>query len=86
MNVLPGPERNQVKIWFQGATGSGKSLLSNFVREKLEELGIEVTDIPEWQGGFVDLSKQDGSDVITVKLDRAVSLQKLIMRRVREPA
>jgi hypothetical protein len=26
--TLPGPGRNEVKIWFQGATGSGKTLLA----------------------------------------------------------
>jgi thymidylate kinase len=87
--TLPGPNINEVKIWFQGATGSGKTLLSNFIQEALEAQGLKVQTycfggadwVPE-ENQIVDLTRQDITDVLTVKLDRGQDLAKLYMRRV----
>jgi hypothetical protein len=54
---------NEVKIWFQGATGSGKTLLSDLIREALEAGGLKVrtyvfgSGVP-MEDQFVDLTRQ----------------------------
>jgi hypothetical protein len=83
---------NEVKIWFQGATGSGKSLLSGLIRKVLEERGVKVrgyvfgSSRARVEDKIVDLRRQDISDVLTVELDRWEELEKLLDLREREIA
>jgi hypothetical protein len=74
--TLPGPDRNEVKIWFQGATGSGKTLLARLIAEALEAKGLTVRGYvfggKDWvpkENQWVDLTHQDVSDVLTVEMD-----------------
>lgn len=84
-NGLPRPKVNEVKIYFQGVTGSGKTLLSELIGGLLEEAGLKVQ--PYVFGGeysnvrmedqFVDLTRQYVTDVLTIQLDTD-DLHKLI--------
>jgi hypothetical protein len=68
---LPGPRRNEVKIWFQGETGSGKTLIAQIVHEALRAKGLKLR-CEEWRMGYamedqiVDLTHQNIDDVLTV--------------------
>ncbi len=70
----PGP--HQVKIWFQGETGSGKTLLADLIREALEARGLVVRgyrfgghDYVPPNKRMVDLTDQNIDDVLTVEVD-----------------
>jgi hypothetical protein len=83
--MLPGPGAREVKIWFQGMTGSGKSLLARAIQDALEARGLTVR--PYVIGGpdhvpmdrqFVDLTNQNIHDVLTVELHSGEELSKLM--------
>jgi hypothetical protein len=83
--MLPGPGSREVKIWFQGVTGSGKTLLARAVQDALAARGLTVR--PYVIGGedwvpidrqFVDLTQQNIHDVLTVELPNMEELAKLM--------
>jgi hypothetical protein len=84
--TLPGPDRNEVKIWFQGATGSGKTLLAELFMEALKAKGLKVRN--DWRGmgvrmedQWVDLTHQNVDDVLTIELKGWTELEKLLRKR-----
>lgn len=79
---LPRPAPNEVKIWFQGSTGSGKTLLAELIQETLRSRGLTVreyvfggTDYVRMEDQIVDLTNQNIHDVLTVEL---ASVEKLL--------
>ena len=78
------PKSREVKIWFQGMTGSGKSMLSEFIVHALEARGVKVRR-HDWtkdgfvrmEGQIVDLTHQNVDDLLTVELDNWNELEKL---------
>jgi thymidylate kinase len=84
--MLPGPKINEVKIWFQGSTGAGKTLLADLVREVLKAKGLTVRryvfgepDYVAPRERYVDLTDQSIDDVITVEID-VDGIHKLLKR------
>jgi thymidylate kinase len=84
--MLPRPKPNEVKIWFQGSTGSGKTLLADLIRAVLKARGLTVRDY-QWGSGvpmenqIVDLTQQNITDVLTVDLERVEDVHKLYFDR-----
>jgi hypothetical protein len=85
VKTLQQPKHNEVKIWFQGSTGSGKTLLSNLIKRMLKERGVKVrpyiSGSGEWVGPdnqWVDLTRQGIEDVLTIELDSWKELKKLL--------
>ena len=72
--TLTPPKSHEVKIWFQGMTGSGKSMLAAFITHALKAQGVKVRP-HDWQldghvskeEQIVDLTHQDISDVLTIE-------------------
>ena len=87
---LPKPESHEVRIWFQGLTGSGKSTISHFIKQALEAQGVKVEERILGAGDFgvamedqwVDLSHQNIDDILTVDLSSIEEIFKL--QRARE--
>jgi thymidylate kinase len=79
---LSEPGRGEVKIWFQGPTGSGKSMLAKLITHELEKRGVKVRN-RDWLSGvpmenqIVDLTHQNIDDVLTVELGSWEELEKL---------
>ena len=74
--ALPGPELEEVKIWFQGVTGSGKTLLQDLIYDALHERGLKVRRYEfgrrpyrRMEEQWVDLTRQNIDDVLTVEMD-----------------
>jgi hypothetical protein len=74
--ALPGPELEEVKIWFQGVTGSGKTLLQDLIYDALRERGLKVRRYEfgrrpyrRMEEQWVDLTGQNIDDVLTVEVD-----------------
>jgi pantothenate kinase-related protein Tda10 len=81
---LPGPDRNEVKIWFQGGTGSGKTVLARFIQDALEARGLKVRTYAfgsrDWvpqEAQVVDLTQQNIHDVLTVEFPGFPEWQRL---------
>lgn len=80
--MLQRPKPNEVMIWFQGSTGSGKTLLSDLIAAMLKARGVKVRGYQFGSGvpmedQIVDLTHQNITDVLTVDLERAEDLRKL---------
>jgi thymidylate kinase len=86
VKMLPRPKPNEVKIWFQGSTGSGKTLLADLIRAVLKARGLRVRDY-QWGSGvlmenqIVDLTQQNITDVLTVDLEKVEDVHKLYFDR-----
>jgi adenylylsulfate kinase-like enzyme len=84
MSKLIPPKRKEVKIWFQGVSGSGKSLLQDLIVEALKARGIKVRCYDRRLDGkvamreqVVDLTNQNIHDVLTIEIDITHDLEKL---------
>ena len=82
--TLTPPKSHEVKIWFQGMTGSGKTMLADFITHALKARGVKVRG-HDWQldgsvpmeAQIVDLTHQNIADVLTVELNGWNELEKL---------
>jgi predicted ATPase len=82
--TLPRPKPNEVRVWFQGSTGSGKTMLHDLIFKVLKERGVKVRR-RAFNGEFavrmedqiVDLTHQNIDDVLTLELDSWGELEKL---------
>lgn len=85
------PKSREVKIWFQGMTGSGKSMLAELIVNALEARGVKVRRHDWRKDGhvsmeeqIVDLTHQNIDDLLTVELDNWNELEKLQFWREKE--
>jgi hypothetical protein len=64
------PKHGDVKIYFQGSTGAGKSLLRRAITDTLRSRGLDVeqtyVSIPQ-DKQIVDLTRQNADDVLLVR-------------------
>ena len=88
MKKLPPPGEGQVKIWLQGSTGSGKTMLFDFIRDAIEKAGGKTArgwDRVPMQNQIVDLTSQNIDDQLVVMLGAWDELEKLQLPLAQKP-
>jgi hypothetical protein len=71
--LKPKQSPQEVKVHFQGLSGSGKSVMMQLLAHVLDELHVtyQTTPMSDWHrpNRVIDLETIDCSDTLTVKLD-----------------